>query len=49
MTPVDVLRQRLEALVDRWRGHGDRIPVSEACQQVLAALDEPLPAEEPAS
>jgi len=42
MTDLDRLRQRVETVVDRWRGHPDRIPVAEACQQVLAALDEPL-------
>ena len=35
------MRQRVEALTDRWRRHPDRIPASEACEQVLAALDGP--------
>lgn len=49
MTELELARQRIEALVDRWRHHPDRIEPADACDQILAALDEPLPLEEPES
>lgn len=49
MTPVEIVKARVEAALDRPMFHEGIIPAADAREAILAALDEPLPVEEQAS
>lgn len=49
MTDVEIVRARVEAVLDRGHWHGQQVPADAARAEIRAALDEPLPAQEQAS